>query len=395
MLCRQINRPNLKGKMSATSNWNVSANNRARARSLGLTFAGVPGFNNSITDVPGVAVGYTTKISGEGALIVGRGPVRTGVTAILPRGKAKAHIPCHAASFSLNGNGEMTGLAWIEEAGLLQTPITITNTHSCGVTRDATLQWMFSHGIGSGQDWGLPVAAETYDGELNDLNGFHVTVADTFHALDTANTGSIAMGNVGGGTGMITYDFKGGSSTSSRLMEIDGQTFTLGIFVQSNFGKREHLTILGVPVGQHLRQDKLRGRDVGSIIAFLATDAPLLPHQLKRLARRIPLGLARTGTTGGNGSGDIFLAFSTANAAAYAPQSGSSISAFDSVHLGAMDLLFEATVEATEEAVIDAMITGETMIGRDQNRCIALPHDQLLSLLHNGHKSVNNRSAQS
>jgi D-aminopeptidase len=376
--------------MSAAATWNMSANGRARARSLGLAFEGQPGPHNAITDVPGVAVGYTTKISGEGPLVVGQGPVRTGVTAILPRGKAKASIPCHAASFALNGNGEMTGLAWIEEAGLLQTPITITNTHSCGVTRDATLQWMFAKAIGAGQDWGLPVAAETYDGELNDINGFHVTVADTFHALDAASTGDIAMGNVGGGTGMITYDFKGGSSTASRQIQIDGKTFTLGIFVQSNFGRREQLTILGFPVGKHMSNDKLRGRDVGSIIAILATDAPLLPHQLQRLARRIPLGLARTGTVGGNGSGDIFLAFSTANEAGLSWKT-SSIAQLDAVQFDVMDRLFEATVQATEEAVIDAMITGETMIGRDNNRCIALPHDHLIEIMR---EHMNGRSAQ-
>jgi D-aminopeptidase len=329
--------------------------------------------------VPGVEVGYCTKISGEGALKVGHGPVRTGVTAILPRGKTKAHIPCMAASYALNGNGEMSGLAWIEEAGLLQTPITITNTHSCGVTRDATLRWMFSGSIGTGQDWGLPVAAETYDGDLNDINGFHVTNEDTFEALNTASSGMIAMGNVGGGTGMITYDFKGGSSTASRVIKIGDQEFTVGIFVQSNFGHREQLTILGVPVGKHLTHDKLRGKDAGSIIAIVATDAPLLPHQLKRIARRIPLGMARTGTIGANSSGDIFLAFSTANENAMA--SKQTVNTLNAVSLEAMDALFEATVQATEEAIIDAMVTGETMIGRDGNTCIALPHDEMLAVM--------------
>jgi D-aminopeptidase len=359
--------------------WKQSANGRPRARGLGLKFPGLPGNWNAITDVSGVEVGYATLIRGDGPLKVGHGPVRTGVTAILPRGRGKAHVPCAAASGVLNGNGEMSGLSWIDEAGELQTPITITNTHSCGVTRDATIRWMLERRIGTGQDWGLPVAAETYDGDLNDINGFHVKVEDTFAALDNAASGPMAMGNVGGGTGMSTYDFKGGSSTASRRVEIDGETFTVGIFVQSNFGRREDLMVLGVPVGQHIVQDKLRGKDQGSIIAVLATDAPLLPHQLKRLVRRIPLGLARTGTFGGNSSGDIFLAFSTANETAFA--SSKTRRSMDMLGFKAMDALFEATVEVTEEAVIDAMVTGETMVGRDGNRCIGLPHDQLLDVM--------------
>jgi D-aminopeptidase len=342
-----------------------------RARDLKLPFPGTAGTNNAITDVPGITVGYSTLIDGY--------DIRTGVTAILPRGKEGAHIPSAAGSFSFNGNGEMTGLAWIEEAGELQTPITITNTHSCGVTRDATLQWMSRNRIGAGQDWGLPVAAETYDGDLNDINGFHVTAQHAIAALDGAKGGAIAMGNVGGGTGMITYDFKGGSSSASRVIEIDGRSCTLGIFVQSNFGARRDLTVLGVPVGQHLLHDQLRGKEQGSIIAIIATDAPLLPHQLKRLARRVPLGLARTGTIGSNSSGDIFLAFSTANAEAYAAKT--SIRHMQCLSSDALNPLFRAVVEATEEAVIDAMITGETMTGRNGNRCIALPHDDLISLM--------------
>ena len=356
-----------------------SLNGRIRARGLGLAMPGSPGPWNAITDVPGVEVGYATLVRGEGALKVGEGPVRTGVTAILPRGRDKANVPCAAASYVLNGNGEMTGLSWIDEAGELQTPITITNTHSCGVTRDATIRWMLERRIGSGQDWGLPVAAETYDGDLNDINGFHVSVSDTFAALDNAASGPIAMGNVGGGTGMSTYDFKGGSSTASRRVVIDGETFTVGIFVQSNFGRREDLMVLGVPVGRHITYDTLRARDMGSIIAILATDAPLQPHQLKRLARRIPLGMARTGTIGSNSSGDIFLAFSTANEVGFA--SSKTRRSMDMLGFRAMDALFEATVEVTEEAVIDAMITGETMVGRDGNRCIGLPHEQLLDVM--------------
>lgn len=359
--------------------WSHAANNRIRARGLGLSLSGVPGANNTITDVAGVEVGYATLVLGEGPLKVGHGPVRTGVTAILPRGRMGAHIPCAAGSHSLNGNGEMTGLAWIEEAGELQTPITITNTHSCGVTRDATIRWMVERGVGTGQDWGLPVAAETYDGDLNDINGFHITAQHAYEALDGAKGGPLALGNVGGGTGMITYDFKGGTSSASRLVEIEGTPYTIGILVQSNFGRREDLTVLGVPVGQHLTDRQLRGKDQGSIIAIVATDAPLLPHQLKRLARRVPLGLARTGTIGGNGSGDIFLAFSTANADSYA--SKKVLRATQYLGFSAMDKLFQAVVEATEEAVIDAMVTGETIVGRDGNTSIALPHGGLLDLM--------------
>lgn len=359
--------------------WSHAANGRLRARGLGLAFPGTPGPFNAITDVAGVEVGYATLIAGEGALKVGQGPVRTGVTAILPRGRRGALSPCAAGAFSLNGNGEMTGLAWIEEAGELQTPITITNTHSCGIARDATLRWMFTRGVGMGQDWGLPVAAETYDGDLNDINGFHVGEQHVFEALDNAAGGQLALGNVGGGTGMITYDFKGGTSTASRQVEIGGTSYRVGVLVQSNFGRREDLTVLGVPVGQHLTAEKLRGKEQGSIIAIIATDAPLQPHQLKRLARRVPLGLARTGTIASNSSGDIFLAFSTGNAGALADTSV--LRSMQVLGLQAMDPLFRAVVEATEEAVIDAMVTGETMMGRDDNTSVALPHDKLLDLL--------------
>ncbi len=347
------------------------ADKRHRARDLGLLFPGISGAFNAITDVPGVEVGYVTLVKGEA--------VRTGVTAILPRGKVGAGVACAAGSFSLNGNGEMTGLAWIEEAGELQTPITITNTSSCGVTRDATLRWMVKNNIGSGQDWGLPVAAETYDGDLNDINGFHVTTEHALAALDAARGGAIAMGNVGGGTGMITYDFKGGSSSASRIVVVGEESYTLGVFVQSNFGMREDLTILGVPVGRHITRDKLRGKEQGSIIAIVATDAPLLPHQLKRLARRVPLGLARTGTIGSNSSGDIFLAFSTANADAMA--SRADIRDMRSIRNDAINPLFRATVEATEEAVTDAMFMGETMTGYNGNTAIAMPVDEVLRLL--------------
>ena len=352
---------------------------RNRGRDLGLPFPGTPGAFNAITDVPGVEVGTVTLVSGDGPLRVGHGPVRTGVTAILPRGKAKAHVPCAAGYYSLNGNGEMTGTVWIEECGELQTPITITNTHSCGMTRDATIRWLVARGVGTGQDWGLPVAAETYDGDLNDINGFHVTADHTAQALDGARPGPVEMGSVGGGTGMLTYDFKAGNGSASRVVEIDGHRFMLGVFVQSNFGRREDFTVLGVPVGRHILNGKLRGREQGSVIAIVATDAPLMAHQLKRLARRVPLGLARTGTVGNNSSGDIFLAFSTANEAAFAQRTG--VSRMETLANGDLDRLFLATVEATEEAVIDAMLCAETMVGRDGNTAIALPPDEMLSLM--------------
>jgi L-aminopeptidase/D-esterase-like protein len=352
---------------------------RRRGRELGLPFAGTPGTHNAITDVTGIEVGQVTLISGDGPLKPGIGPVRTGVTAILPRGRSKAHVPCAAGYYSLNGNGEMTGTVWIEEAGELQTPITITNTHSCGVTRDATIRWLVSRGIGTGQDWGLPVAAETYDGDLNDINGFHVTAEHTIEALDGARSGPVAMGSVGGGTGMLTYDFKAGNGSSSRIVEIAGERYALGVFVQSNFGRREDFTVLGVPVGRHMPDGKLRGREQGSVIAIVATDAPLMAHQLKRLARRVPLGLARTGTMASNSSGDIFLAFSTANERAFAQRGGR-------LHMEALsnadlDQLFLATVEATEEAVIDSMLCADTMVGRDGNTATALPADTLVDLM--------------
>lgn len=352
---------------------------RKRGRELGLPFPGMPGRWNAITDVPGVAVGEVTLISGEGPLQVGKGPVRTGVTAILPRGHAKAHVPCQAGYYALNGNGEMTGVVWIEESGELQTPITITNTHSCGVTRDATIRWLVGRGVGTGQDWGLPVAAETYDGDLNDINGFHVTAEHTFAALDGARSGPVAMGSVGGGTGMLTYDFKSGNGSASRRIEIAGESYVLGVFVQSNFGRREDFTVLGVPVGRHLTEGKLRGKEQGSVIAIVATDAPLMPHQLKRLARRVPLGLARTGTVGNNSSGDIFLAFSTANEQASSQRSG--IAQMAALANADLDRLFLATVEATEEAVIDSMLMADTMTGRDGNTAVALPQAQLMELM--------------
>jgi L-aminopeptidase/D-esterase-like protein len=357
----------------------MAAPDKPRGRALGLPFPGTPGTFNAITDVAGVEVGTVTLIAGDGPLVRGQGPVRTGVTAILPRGRASARA-CAAGYHSLNGNGEMTGAAWVEESGELQTPITITNTHSCGVTRDATLRWLVERGIDMGQHWGLPVAAETYDGELNDISGFHVTAEHTIAALDAACGGPVELGSVGGGTGMICYDFKGGNGSASRLVEIAGERYTVGVFLQSNFGAREQFTLLGVPVGRHITRDKLRYREQGSVIVIVATDAPLMAHQLQRVARRVSLGLARTGAVAHNGSGDIFLAFSTANEAAFATTSGGARS-LQWLPNASLDPLFTATVEAVEEAVVDSMLVNETMVGRDGHRSIALPIEEVLELM--------------
>src|SRR5438105_5834602 len=295
-----------------------------RARDLGIPFEGTPGKFNAITDVPGVEVGYTTLISGEGKLEVGKGPVRTGVTAILPRGHSSLNDPVYAGFFSLNGNGEMTGTAWVEESGFLEGPIAITNTHSVGVARDAVIAWQAKQGTGSQTLWSLPVVAETWDGWLNDINGFHVRPEDVWHALDTAHGGAIEEGSVGGGTGMICYEFKGGNGTASRVVSVTvagggdpgsqkaSRAYTVGVFLQANFGRRPQLMIVGIPVGKEIPGEVYK-EESGSCIAVVATDAPLLPNQLKPLARRVSLGLARTGTVSGNGSGDLFIAFSTAN----------------------------------------------------------------------------------
>jgi len=360
--------------------WNKTPSGKIRGRGLGLPFPGTPGSYNAITDVAGVKVGTVTLISGEGTLKTGEGPIRTGVTAILPRGEDHSHIACAAGFYSFNGNGEMTGMSWVEESGELQTPITITNTHSCGTTRDATIRWLVNRGDGFCQQWALPVAAETYDGDLSDINGFHIGDEHVFQALDQATDGPVEMGSVGGGTGMICYDFKGGNGSSSRIVTVDKKDYTVGVFVQSNFGAREQLMVLGVPVGRHVTHDKLRGKDQGSIIVIVATDAPLQPHQMKRLARRVPMGMARTGTVGNNNSGDIFLAFSTANLEAYSTPIDK-VRQFESLSNDAMDLIFNATVEAVEEAIIDSMIANETMIGINGNKSIALPHESLIGLM--------------
>src|SRR5213595_4029127 len=357
-----------------------------RARDLGIPFEGTPGKFNAITDVPGVEVGYTTLISGEGKLEVGKGPVRTGVTAILPRGHASLNDPVYAGFFSLNGNGEMTGTAWLDESGFLEGPIVITNTHSVGVARDAVFAWRIKHGAPdtTGYWWSLPVVAETWDGWLNDINGFHVKPEDVFHALDTAHGGAIEEGSVGGGTGMICYEFKGGNGTASRKIDIKvgkdkpAQSYTVGVFVQANFGRRALLMIVGVPVGKEIPGSVYK-KETGSCIAVVATDAPLLPNQLKRLARRVSIGLARTGTISGNGSGDLFIAFSTANKNVWAADQVTH--SVQTVQNDLIDPIFGAVVEATEEAVVNALVDNQTMTGAGNHRVEALPHDRLREIL--------------
>ncbi|MGH9773380.1 MAG: P1 family peptidase [Candidatus Acidiferrales bacterium] len=359
---------------------------KPRARDLGVPFDGTPGPWNAITDVQGVEVGFTTLISGEGKLHVGEGPVRTGVTAILPRGKDTFLNPVFAGWWSLNGNGEMTGTTWVEESGVLDGPVMITNTHSVGVVRDAVIQWRVAHKQPDPTTiwWALPVVAETWDGWLNDINGFHVKPEDVFHAIDTASSGPVAEGNVGGGTGMICNEFKGGTGTSSRRVDAQVGGYTVGVLVQCNYGVRKNLRIAGVPVGKEIPEEPAYAsapsgeRDRGSIIVVVATDAPLLPHQLKRLVHRVPLGLGRDGSISSNESGDIFIAFSTANREAAQATQPAPLTMFPN---DSMDSLFEATVEATEEAVVNAMVAAETMVGIDDHRVIALPHDRLRAVL--------------
>jgi D-aminopeptidase len=352
-----------------------------RARDLGIPFDGTPGPLNAITDVAGVTVGETTLVSGTDPKHL----VRTGVTAILPRGADSATLPAFAGTFSLNGNGEMTGTAWIEESGMLEGPVLITNTHSVGVVRDAAIAWRIRAGThdASGYWWSLPVVAETWDGYLNDVNGFHVRPEHVFAALDGAHGGAVGEGNVGGGTGMICHEFKCGTGTASRRVAVGEASYTVGVLVQANYGVRDTLRIAGVPVGESLREhrvytDPALGRDTGSIIIVVATDAPLLPHQLKRVARRAALGLARNGSYAGNGSGDLFIAFSTANAAAVRDQT---LNAAQFVGNDAIDPLFLGTVEATEEAIVNAMVAARDLHGRDGHYAIAIPHEALREVL--------------
>jgi D-aminopeptidase len=358
-----------------------------RARALCLPFDGSPGPLDAVTDVKGVEVGNATLISGNGALKVGEGPVRTGVTAIFSRGRNDGDL-VYAGWFSLNGNDEMTGTTWVEESGFPEGPIALTNTHSVGVVRDSIIAWSLKHDRLQ-QPWSLPVVAETWDGWLNDINGFHVKPGDVFSALDTARGGPVPEGNVGGGTGMVCYGFKGGTGTASRVLSQAEGGYTAGVLVQCNCGRRPQLTVAGVPVGKEILQDvpyskldtppdgDIQG-DVGSIIIVIATDAPLLPHQLTRIARRAALGLARTGSTSGNSSGDIFIAFSTASPHADKEPGPNTVETVSNTRISP---LFSATVEATEEAIVNAMVGAATMAGEDGHTVIALPHDELQRVL--------------
>lgn len=368
--------------------YTLSLAQQPRARDLGIPFRGIPGTLNAITDVTGVEVGHHTLISGSGKNVVGKGPVRTGVTAIFPRGKR--FNPVYANWYSLNGNGEMTGTTWVTESGFLETPIMITNTNSVGVVRDAVLKWFVDTDWYRGEDWWYtyPLVAETYDGFLNDIYGFHVKEEHVLQAIKKAKGGMVEEGNVGGGTGMMCLGFKGGIGTSSRLVEVNGEEYTVGVLVQSNFGSRRNLLIGGVPVGKEL-QDTLqtvfngppqsrRQEGDGSIIVIVATDAPLLPHQLKRIAQRVPLGIARVGGHGSNGSGDIFLAFSTANENAFNRDENVSVIALPNDRITP---LFEGTTHAVEEAIINAMVAAQTMEGNNGNKAYAIPHDLLIQIL--------------
>ena len=331
-------------------------------------------------------MGHTTLISGEGKLQIGKGPVRTGVTAVLPRGKDSMNNPVFAGWWSLNGNGEMTGTTWLEESGFLEGPVMITNTHSVGVVRDAVIQWRVQHGQPdpTGYWWSLPLVAETWDGWLNDINGFHVKPEHAWHAIDSAHGGVVEEGNVGGGTGMICNGFKGGIGTASRKVDTKAGSHTVGVLVQCNYGSRRNLRIAGVPVGLEIPErdayadSAFASEDRGSIIVVVATDAPLVAHQLKRLARRVSLGLGRNGSISGNGSGDIFIAFSTANSGAAKPDGLVQLTMLSNDE---MNPVFSATVEATEEAIINAMVAAETMTGIENHKVIALPHDKLREVL--------------
>jgi D-aminopeptidase len=349
-----------------------------RARDLGIPFNGTPGKLNAITDVQGVTVGYTTLIAD---LPAGKA-VRTGVTAVLPRGRATIDTPAFAGIFSLNGNGEMTGAHWVKESGFLEGPVLLTNTHSVGAVRDAAIAWRVRQGKpdASGYWWSLPVVAETWDGELNDINGFHVGAKDVDHAIESAGGGAIAEGNVGGGTGMTCHEFKCGTGTASRIAKLDaGDSYTVGVLVQANYGLRSELRVAGVPVGQELPAPaEPKTADNGSIIIVVATDAPLLPHQLERLAKRATMGLARNGSYAGNGSGDIFIAFSTANGQASQAKASEGLKMLGSDQL---DPLFLACADATEEAIINAMVAAKGMSGTDGSRVEAIDHAALQAIL--------------
>jgi D-aminopeptidase len=366
----------------------VTPAGKPRARSLGIPLTGTPGRWNAITDVPGVQVGYTTLIHGAS--------VRTGVTAIHPRGQDGASDPVAAGFFSQNGNGEMTGVSWIGESGSFSGPVAITNTHAVGVAHAAIIAWTVRHHPHLADARLLPVAAETWDGYLNDINGQHVTQQACLDALEAARPGPVGEGSVGGGTGMNCYQFKGGSGSASRLVSYAGATYSVGVFVQANFGSREELTIAGLPAGQLLAEDNPMAEyfalpaGAGSVIAIVATDAPLLPQQCTALARRVTLGLARTGTTGSHFSGDLFLAFSTASPAGITPgvttfRPGAE-GRYDQLRFipwGFLDPFYAAVVQATEEAVLNALVANEDMTGRAGHCTPAPPRDRLATLLVN------------
>lgn len=356
---------------------------KPRARDLGIPFEGIPGPNNAITDVKGVEVGFKTLVSGSGKLVVGKGPVRTGVTAIFPRGKGSLER-AFAAWFTLNGNGEMTGTTWVDESGGLGSPILITNTHSVGVVRDAVIEW-YAKKMKPGSydgDVSLPVVAETWDGFLNDINGFHVKKQDAFDAMESAASGPVQEGNVGGGTGMICHGFKGGTGTSSRVLTVGPSNYTVGALVQANYGRRSLLQIAGVPVGKEITDllpaEGKADKDEGSIIVVVATDAPLLPHQLERMVKRVALGLGVVGGRGGNSSGDIFIAFSTANPEV---SKNEGIAKLEMLPNDQITPLFEATASATEEAIVNAMVAAETMEGVNGNKVYAIPQDRLVAAM--------------
>lgn len=363
----------------------ISYAQKPRARDIGIPFDGTPGKFNAITDVKGVEVGYSTIISGTGKNIIGTGPVRTGVTAILPRGKN--NNPVYGNWYTLNGNGEMTGTTWLTESGFLEGPVMITNTNSVGTVRDAVLKWYVKKGWYKEDFWyTYPVVAETYDGFLNDIYGFHVKESNAYEALDSAKSGLIKEGNVGGGTGMMCLGFKGGSGSSSRIIKIKDSTYTLGVFVQANFGRKRNLTIAGVPVGKELI-DTLNNEfkappsyqpGDGSIIVVVATDAPVLPHQLKRIVQRVSLGIGQVGGQGTNGSGDIFIAFSTANPSAFQRVNFTNVETLPNDEINP---LFEATIQATEEAIVNAMVAAETMEGINGNKSHAMPHKLVIDIL--------------
>ncbi len=378
----------------------ASQTKNPRARELGLPIGGTPGALDAITDVAGVEVGHTTLISGSGRRTQGKGPVRTGVTVVHPRGKANPD-PVFASWFTLNGNGEMTGTTWVQESGLLEGPVAITNTHSVGVVRDAIIRWEV--GLKNAlQPWWLPVVAETYDGTLNDINGFHVTAEHVLAALDGARGGLPLEGNVGGGTGMVCHGFKGGIGTASRKLPEAQGGYTVGVLVQCNYGIRRDLRIAGVPVGEEISdltpcvaadgqppEGSSRPRcgapaprdeqEQGSIIVVVATDAPLLPHQLRRVATRVSLGIGRQGGFGGNGSGDIFIAFSTANPRAW--HDDGPVTEVKMVPNERISPIFQATAQATEAAITNALLAAETMTGANDVRVYAMPVDRMLAAM--------------